>query len=334
MSDLTILCDQRQRRLTSSIPSIRFELFNPYLSGIYKQRDLDMRRKAEILKYSSNKMSTQTNRLTKKQQFAQIMQGNYSIQPSNYVVDPSTNDIIVPESYNCPNDDMMILPSSASGVPGKSIGLYLDKRVPLYNYATNNRSYPFNIQSDFGRFKVDTREDILFPHNSENEFFELMIKDNIDKQMYNFYITFPVSIFVMGVIANNAVQKTLPFTVNIYSITANFYYSNNLMKVMNLSPTISQLVFDVNGKNGAFNAVQYVGNLTISGAKLFTEPGYIYDIKLLFRLSISGGGANYLSNIQMYAYANASMLNNQISNCNVRSLPSTVPNKGFILTAS
>jgi len=66
----------RQRRafIQMTLPPIRFEgVQNPYLNTNYTPSQLDMRRKAEILQYNNN--STQTNKLTKSQQFLKQSEG-------------------------------------------------------------------------------------------------------------------------------------------------------------------------------------------------------------------------------------------------------------------
>lgn len=60
---------QRTAFLQMSMPSLRFDgVANPYLNTGYTPAQLDMRRKVEILQY--NKNSSQTNKLTKSQKFA------------------------------------------------------------------------------------------------------------------------------------------------------------------------------------------------------------------------------------------------------------------------
>lgn len=327
----TILCDQRRRRLQMNVPPVRFELFNPYLQQQYTQNDLNMRRKAEILKYSSNKMGSQTNNLTKKQKWAQLVNGNYSLPLSQYVDDPSSNDLVAPV---CPSDDSIPMLTTASDVPGPPIYLVLNRNVPLYNYAFNNRSYPFNVNLNNDLWRISTGEDILMPHNEEKDFFTISINSNIEQSLYNFNVIMPFGIFVMGVIQNNALEKVNPITLTVYSIFLNIYYSNNLIRTVSIPPTISSLTFNVNGKTGSFNAVQYVGNLNVPKFPLFTEPGYIYDMKLMARISISGSYTNYFSSLKTYAYANISIVNNAINNCNVISPPSLVPNRGFSMVSS
>jgi len=80
---LKSICQQRAKQLTFNKPLPRYEVVSPY-NGTYNQQQLDMRRKAEILKYSNNASSTKTNNLTKSQRWAQTVKGNSSSQRGNF----------------------------------------------------------------------------------------------------------------------------------------------------------------------------------------------------------------------------------------------------------
>ena len=118
------VAQRKKQFLFTNIPTRRTILGednNPYLSGQYTSFDLNMRRKAEILKYAGNKQSTKQNSFTKKELYKNAMMG--SRRASSRVLD-------------CPDAGIIRTKSGASGVPGPSIDLYLDKDVPLYNYET------------------------------------------------------------------------------------------------------------------------------------------------------------------------------------------------------
>lgn len=69
------LCELRRLKFLNNIPPQRLMLTSPYEGSTYTQGDLDMRRKAEILAYKSNKTSNQTNSLTRSERWAQIVRG-------------------------------------------------------------------------------------------------------------------------------------------------------------------------------------------------------------------------------------------------------------------
>ena len=132
-----LLCAQltakRQLRLTY-IPPARIELQeSPYKN--YTKYQLDMRRKAEILKYSANSQNSQTNNMTKAQKWSSIVNGNGPVNQSRI------NTLINNSNPQCPNDDLIPTPSSSSDIPGPIIQLVDDETVPLYNYNKNVDAY-------------------------------------------------------------------------------------------------------------------------------------------------------------------------------------------------
>ena len=67
-------CQQRSKLQLFNQPIIRLELQkSPY--DKYTKAQLDMRRKAEILKYAPIQQTNQTNNVTKKQKWAQLVNG-------------------------------------------------------------------------------------------------------------------------------------------------------------------------------------------------------------------------------------------------------------------
>jgi hypothetical protein len=80
---LKSVCQQRAKQQTFNIPFPRYNIVSPY-DGTYTQQQLDMRRKAEILKYSNNSSSTKTNNSSKSQRWSQLVKGNSNSQTSNF----------------------------------------------------------------------------------------------------------------------------------------------------------------------------------------------------------------------------------------------------------
>jgi hypothetical protein len=92
-----------------------------------------MRRKAEILKYTSSQQNSKTNTLTKNQLFANIARNINAI--SQYQInDPSYTNLV------CEEDKTKPTLSSSCDIPGPPILLQYDPTVPLYNYINSNRS--------------------------------------------------------------------------------------------------------------------------------------------------------------------------------------------------
>jgi hypothetical protein len=68
---LDVLCDQRKKQMLFNNPQSRYTPANPY-NGTFTKYQLDMRRKAEILKYSNTNSSSKTNNLTQTQKLSKI----------------------------------------------------------------------------------------------------------------------------------------------------------------------------------------------------------------------------------------------------------------------
>ena len=119
----------------------------------YSNFELNMRRKAEILKYKKNQ-----NNLTQKQQWSMLNKGQltrkktWATQGIINNSDPNTNNLnLVGNTLVCNTNTVapliIVTPTYASDVPGKQIGLYLNPYVPLTNYK-NQITYS-NVGSKF-----------------------------------------------------------------------------------------------------------------------------------------------------------------------------------------
>lgn len=109
-------------------------------------RELQMRRKAEVLQYKNNSAN-----LTKKQRWSQMVRGFsqnkkkvWATQNNTYTNPNIQNLQQVPGAFilHCPdsNQNVTRYPPSASDVPGKGPNLYLDKRIPVWGVSPRNRS--------------------------------------------------------------------------------------------------------------------------------------------------------------------------------------------------
>jgi len=116
--------------MLNNVPPMRYTPPSPYPE--YTQYQLDMRRKAEILKYSNNSSSSKTTNPTKKQLFSYI--NNRATQGGN----PKSL------SQQCSETDdgaSTPLPNYYSGVPGPITMLFNDKKIPLYKYSTTKPTF-------------------------------------------------------------------------------------------------------------------------------------------------------------------------------------------------
>jgi predicted heme/steroid binding protein len=79
---ITNICEQRKRLIDFAVPPTRYTPVSPY-NGTFTKFQLDMRRKAEILKYSNVTSSTKTNNLTKSEKYNQLINGR--LQTKSYI---------------------------------------------------------------------------------------------------------------------------------------------------------------------------------------------------------------------------------------------------------
>ena len=121
---------KQQQRLI--VPTDRLELQkSPYPE--FTQQQLDMRRKAEILKYAANKQNTKTNVVTKAQTFANKMRQTGTISQA-------TLNLIARNT--CADLATIPTPSSSCDIPGPVFIMRNDPTIPLYNYTAKTNNQP------------------------------------------------------------------------------------------------------------------------------------------------------------------------------------------------
>lgn len=126
--DISSACAVRQNTFLHNVPPPRYTPINPYPKNT--KRQLDMRRKCEIFKYAGSSTSQQTNTLSKKKQYANLV-SNINIASRG-------------TQYTCTKDKLLPTLTSACDVPGPIRKLTYDPSVNLYNYSyqINMRVFP------------------------------------------------------------------------------------------------------------------------------------------------------------------------------------------------
>jgi len=309
------VCYQRKQRMSLfTVAPTRFTPISPYPQ--YKQQDLDMRRKAEVLSYNAAKSNTKTNSYTKAEKYALLVKGvNQSTSYTTLVypiavttftkgvayfgtVDTSytvfTNYIKKATAQDCSNLNMIPTPTSSSGVPGPIQYLYRDLTIPLYNYATNQNSYSSGTitSSDMWVTNADKMKNIFCNGlGIETLLFTIGILDPIDQPSYNFTINMPVALTYSATVVSYNTRpvdiSNISLTISGTSTSAKVLY--NQQHLQNVTPACifsnNNIVFDIKftplieGSKEVF-ITSYIGSLTISNLNLFTSPGFIYDIQL------------------------------------------------------
>jgi hypothetical protein len=343
--------DQKRRFQLLNIPPVRYDNLatNPYnqinpTTGVRITKfDLDMRRKSEILKYSSNRMSTQTNSLTKAQKYTQAISGSYKSRTysQTYIDDNTTNGVL----NTCPR---VMKPTTASDIPGPPILLYEDPQIPLYNFAGEldkpiygiinqelniypmmwNNTVPVNVQNtdSISGNSTITSIYILQPNSPT----------------LNYTITTPISIYLTGSLKPEytSYNQANAISINIQSPKINVNYSFTSV-TLNPSPTIIfttspplTLDISVNAQKSTYTASCYLGLLTISNLILPVQKGFIYDIQVGIKYSVENINNSqydeYCTPPKIISYLNTSQQQAAKTNVNCtlygnRSIPSPFP---------
>ena len=292
---LADICQQRKKRqFMFAVPPPRNTILDksPYLSG-YTSEQLNMRRKAEILKYAGNKQSTKQNAFTKKELYKNAMMG--SNRRSSRVLD-------------CPTPGIIYTPSGASGVPGPSIDLYLDDTVPLYNYETGTEPNGITQSVTTEKWNINSVDANTLINDEEEKIVSSMnITDVIDLPFYTYKMSIPVGFTITGKKTNttDTLYEYNDISIKIDDVTPfEFVVKYNDNSVQNVSPVIgyssdvsnlSSFSFDISKNIDSFQATIYAGVLNISNINLYTEPGYVYDFSIKPNLSIVVGNVDVTS---------------------------------------
>uniref|UniRef100_A0A6C0B7G6 Uncharacterized protein n=1 Tax=viral metagenome TaxID=1070528 RepID=A0A6C0B7G6_9ZZZZ len=265
MGDLTTCITSEQNRrngLIFNIPPPRYTPQNPYAAG-WTKAQLDMRRKAEVLKYNKSA----NGRISKAQSWTQIVNGSYQRRTfsGSYL-----NNVI---DINC---DKVVTYTTGAGIPGPPTPLYLDPAVPLYNYNSQSAGLGINnkTETDMWRTKYDTN--LL---SNSPVIYTLNIRPPIDNPRYKFTIKTSVGIYLDG--SANANNYTTKVTILPDSIKVMF--GGQMVDLQTRQPTITLepgFKTDISGSltGGPYGGAFYLGNIVISNLELSTAAGNTYDI--------------------------------------------------------
>jgi len=370
---LNTICTQRKLLLNFIVPPIRFNTTSPYIQfPQYQQQDYDMRRKAEILQY--NRSNSKTNKPTKNKLWSMLNTttapqsksyadkivydidefGNYTQvvvkYPNTYQViktevavnnmnNPiyTITNVIIPGTLPAPcSDATMPMPTSSSGVPGPIMNLYYDPEVPLYNYATNNRSYAIINTTNTKPWDVFTTTDISFNDSIATRLAYVIINNIIPHPAYTFTVQTPISLFFTGTIKDNITPSSISLinnTVRLQSTNLHVYYSSkpivfdtteNQSIVFSPSSNFETIGFDISLNTpfpgGQISGQIYLGMMSVSNIHLLTQPGYIYDIQLTFIMSsaLNAFYSSYFSDFNSGIIANTSNRTTLYSGCTIK----------------
>jgi len=353
------LCDvltQNQRLLQIQNPPTRFNPQNPYLQG-YKQFQLNMRRKAEILKYDPSRQSSQTNSLTKSQRWGQIASGKYQTQSFSKITGADgitkINGIPVDSKaqyipLKCKDNKIGIsTPSTACNVPGPTIQLYNDGITPIYmlatkvdNYATQTSSSPtvyyVNSYNNVTTTFVNTTQTSTFTNNTTPVNFASIYIVNPSQDTMTFTMSIPISLYIGGSLKYNYpyayTGSIIDISISIQNVYLDALYGSNI-HVISPDPYFqydtTPVTFDIlkiNSGQNTFYASSSIGQLQISNIVLPTISGYIFDFRLSFNIVVT---INYPDNYYItFDTISAGIICNITQDISFNALPKTIQSIG------
>jgi hypothetical protein len=287
MANILLTCtNQRRQRqrffLHEAGSETRYDITSPYIydsSGvlIYTPRELDMRRKTEILRYQNS-----TNNVSRKSKFAYLS----SVSNTTSRACPRT---LVPTS------------TTACDVPGPPIMLYYDPTVPLYNYQ-NAQTITFQDipYDDFKRlYDIFPIYNITNDNGSENTLTDIIILSP-DSNNFTFGFTIPVSVTYKAYFNSAATPKINSAQMFIQSAKMDAYYSTSLVASQNaryndiprystdLYVSAVSMTIDVQTSvKGPVNVTQFVGTIYIPPIQLQTVTQYVYTFVITVNMGYS-----------------------------------------------
>ena len=264
--------------------NVRFNITSPYVydaSGnlIYTPKQLDMRRKAEILKYKKP------------------IEGNVSKKKYSQLAKQSNKQLT---RITCSNN--IEVPTSSSDVPGPVILLKEDPNVPLYKYYSDDQQFQFQ-DIEYDEFK---RLFDLFPSyniSSSNGIGALVNTIVILRPKTNeltFDFSFPICIQFEGDYTEDSTPTGIDnINIGVYSTQLDIFYSDTLITSVNgvyrtspteLSSDIARSTVTISADlkastNGKVSINRYVGNVIFPNITLASVSQYVYTCKLNIKLS-------------------------------------------------
>jgi len=279
--DIQNICGNRLRQMLYNINTNRYTPQSPYVQNaqgqlVYTQDQLDMRRKAEILLYPHSNQNSKKNGITKKQRWSQVVRS------------------VFPTEMSCPNLDLVPTPTSSSGIPGPVRYLIRDTTVPLYNFNNNNEPYATTTIDDPATWKSFSANNVLCQNITLTKLFTLFITNKNDVNQRSFTFSSPYAVYIQGtdITTSTTTSKRIPdMSLNINSVEATVLYNDIAVDTsVTVSKTNASVVYDVSMntvQNKSYAFYCYMGIMTVDIPVLYTAPGYVYDVKVSFNMTLT-----------------------------------------------
>ena len=297
-----------------SLANSPYQQTNTSTGTLYTQFDLNMRRKSEILKYSSNLQSTQTNNFTKSQKWAQIVNGNYQkYSPTLYSqgTNPTTGAQISILTCNEPGG-IIKTPSYACDVPGPLTYIYEDQNVNLYMYRKNVDAYALIPNPNLSQFLIQNLYvSFVIPNSLINytppaKFSKVIVMNGVLNSLTIFTVSVPVAIRIQGRVTSS---DSYTATYSFQTPALNVYYSDtnqpntSMPYNANSNPNSSYSVSGNYITGGPSNTItftvpdptqpyifdMYIGTVQFSSLlPLQTQPQFVYTFAMSYIKILKG----------------------------------------------
>lgn len=279
MTDITNFCRSRRLLFVYNTPPVRYNTTSPYVDTSYNQYDLDMRRKAEILKYNT---STQQGQITKTKRWGQLV--NINVRTTS-----SANLSVI-----CNSDEFIPTLTSACDVPGPIITLKNDPAVPLYNYKRNVDSYSIlDLLESTDPYQIDgIIPNLLYVVNTRNYLCILKILDNIEYDNTIFELYVPITIEINYDLSNVAIDGRITTSIDLPTAIVT-YAGKDIDPTMEYGVNLFEsgtIPTETNHIGTTYLITLPKGNksilihhyLLITDIELSTSSGYVYSLYLTY----------------------------------------------------
>ena len=227
-----LLQSMRSILLRESTRPPRLEIISPYTDTTpsedastivpkYTKKQLDMRRKYEILQHKNNG-AVNGNR-TKAAGYASLMSNR-----NRYTISVQQNDEVVVYSSNaCPDDETIAVPTTSSDVPGPKEFISYEPDVPLYNFGYKVRDYAILPKT----IDVNQNAQIVSDTNIElsgtefTDILTLIFTENSSLGEQILSIDLPIQITISGNTGSNVSVGIGEFTVMVFHGIQEIEYS-------------------------------------------------------------------------------------------------------------
>ena len=281
--------NQRHLRALYNIPPPR--LFPPSPYPQFTERELAMRRKVEILKYSNNSGAG----TTKSQQWAQTTRTRTISQNRM-----STN------ALACPADELIPTSTTKCDVPGPEDFLYYNPAVPLYQHATQQRAFATEpsppyvwrpITQNIVENLTAQLEYIMPDEPSETNTYTVSCPVGVITTSNTvivgstiaFNLNISLAAWITGVYTGGSnqvnVETDAPFSLTISSITYQIMYNDVVVVSGAMTNAMAHAVTfgpeNIPQPSGQFYGIQYVGTSSASNILIANvQSDNIYQVVL------------------------------------------------------